>query len=130
MPPSVVIPELPYPDVREAVEWLCRAFGFKERLRIADHRAQLTFGNGSIIVTQGKESNASCSVMVRVEDIDRHFESAKQAGAKIISSPIDFPYGERQYTGEDPGGHDWIFSQTIADVDPSSWGGIFVEEKP
>jgi uncharacterized glyoxalase superfamily protein PhnB len=43
MPPSAVIPELPYPDVREATDWLCRAFGFKERLRIGDHRAQLTF---------------------------------------------------------------------------------------
>ena len=34
MPPAVIIPELSYPDVREAVEWLCRTFGFTERLRI------------------------------------------------------------------------------------------------
>ena len=39
MPPSVIIPELAYPDVREAVDWLCRSFGFVERLRIGDHRA-------------------------------------------------------------------------------------------
>lgn len=36
MPPSVVIPELPYRNVRDAVEWLCRVFRFVERLRIAD----------------------------------------------------------------------------------------------
>jgi uncharacterized glyoxalase superfamily protein PhnB len=38
MPPSILIPELAYPDVRQAVDWLCRCFGFVERLRIADHR--------------------------------------------------------------------------------------------
>jgi uncharacterized glyoxalase superfamily protein PhnB len=34
MPSSVIIPVLSYPDVREAVDWLCQAFGFVERLRI------------------------------------------------------------------------------------------------
>jgi uncharacterized glyoxalase superfamily protein PhnB len=32
-------------------------------------------------------------------------------------------YGERQYTVEDPGGHRWTFSQSVADVDPADWGG-------
>ena len=35
MPPGVIIPELPYPDVREAANWLCRSFGFTERLLLA-----------------------------------------------------------------------------------------------
>ena len=30
-PSSSVIPVLPYPDVTEASDWLCRAFGFAER---------------------------------------------------------------------------------------------------
>ncbi len=55
MPPGVIIPELPYPNVREAVDWLCETFGFTERLRIEDHRAQLQFGEGSLVVTQGRE---------------------------------------------------------------------------
>ncbi|HEY5187354.1 MAG TPA: hypothetical protein VIM19_21235 [Actinomycetes bacterium] len=29
-----MIPALIYPDVREAVAWLCSAFGFVERVRI------------------------------------------------------------------------------------------------
>jgi uncharacterized glyoxalase superfamily protein PhnB len=61
--------------------------------------------------------------MVRLADADRHHEHAKQAGARIISPPTDYPYGERQYTAEDLGGHRWTFSQTIADVDPQTWGG-------
>jgi uncharacterized glyoxalase superfamily protein PhnB len=129
MPSSVIIPELSYPDGRESVEWLCRTFGFKERLRIANHRAQLSFGEGSLVVThRGDRPNASFNIMVRVNDIDHHDEHANSAGAKIISPPADYPYGERQYTVEDPGGHRWTFSQTMRDVHPKSWGGILFED--
>jgi uncharacterized glyoxalase superfamily protein PhnB len=141
MPPGVIIPELAYVDVREAAAWLCRAFGFEERLRIGNHRAQLAFGEGSMIVTaQGAAPGASPdeaaasrsmptgvtshSVMVRVADVEGHYEQARQAGARIISPPADYPFGERQYTAEDLGGHRWTFSQTMADVDPESWGGM------
>ncbi len=41
-----------------------------------------------------------------------------------MTEPTDFPYGERQYTAEDPAGHQWTFSQTLADVAPEEWGGI------
>ena len=41
--------------------------------------------------------------------------------------PIDFEYGERQYTADDPAGHQWTFSETLADVDPETWGGTLLE---
>jgi uncharacterized glyoxalase superfamily protein PhnB len=63
------------------------------------------------------------SVLVRVEDVDRHHERARQHGARILQAPADYPYGERQYTAEDPAGHRWTFSETIADVAPETWGG-------
>jgi hypothetical protein len=51
IPRAQVIPVLIYPDVREAVEWLGAAFGFVERVRIGEnHRAQLRFGDGALIV--------------------------------------------------------------------------------
>lgn len=31
--------------------------------------------------------------------------------------------GERQYSAEDPAGHQWRFSETVADVAPEEWGG-------
>ncbi|MBK8900023.1 MAG: VOC family protein [Anaerolineaceae bacterium] len=126
MPTSAIIPELPYSDVREAADWLCRAFGFSERLRIGTHRAQLTFGSGSIVVTQGNASTTACAIMVRVDDVDSHYAHARQAGVPIINPPTDYPYGERQYTAQDLGGHRWTFSQTIADVDPATWGGVLL----
>ena len=50
------------------------------------------------------------SVLVRVEDADRHHRQAAGHGATIIQPPTDYPYGERQYTAEDLGGHRWTFS--------------------
>ena len=52
IPPSTVIPVLAYADVRGAVAWLGRAFGFTERLQIADHRSQLAFGDGALVVAE------------------------------------------------------------------------------
>jgi uncharacterized glyoxalase superfamily protein PhnB len=122
-----VIPELGYEDVREAVDWLCRAFGFRERLRIGDHRAQLVFGDGDGAVAVSDNGPAQGGVMVRVDDADRHHEQAVRNGARILSPPTDYPYGERQYTAEDLRGHRWTFSQSIADIDPADWGGTPVD---
>jgi hypothetical protein len=53
VPTATVIPVLAYTDVVEAADWLCSSFGFTVRLRIADHRAQLVYGEGAVIVTDG-----------------------------------------------------------------------------
>ncbi len=132
---SVVIPQLAYRDVGEAVSRLWSVFGFKERVRIGNHRAQLTFpGGGSLVVTEGAPQQSVATgghachrVMVRVSDVDSHHRHASQHGAKILSPPKDYPYGERQYSAVDLGGHRWDFSQSIADVDPASWGGELPE---
>ena len=133
VPSASVVPVLAYHDVAEAAEWLCRAFGFKLRLRIGAHRAQLVLGNGAVIVVgvdpaaRQRHDAASHQVHVRVENADAHHQRAKRSGARIVSAPADYPYGERQYTAEDLGGHRWTFSESIADVDPSAWGGSLVE---
>ena len=49
MPPGTIIPELIYGDLDAAVDWLCKTFGFKERLRIPSHRSQLVLGDASVI---------------------------------------------------------------------------------
>jgi len=124
MPASTVIPVLAYADVAEAVAWLCGAFGFEERWRAGSHRAQVRVGDGAVAVTGGggHELDAA-SVMVRVDDVDSHHARATAYGAAVGGPPEDFPYGERQYSAVDIGGHRWTFSQTIADVLPEDWGG-------
>jgi uncharacterized glyoxalase superfamily protein PhnB len=126
MPSATVIPQLTYEDVGEAIDWLCDKFGFTERWRAGDHRAQLSFGNGAVVVTEPRTSNvlpARQWVMARVEDADRHHDRARARGARILDPPKDYPYGERQYAAEDLGGHHWCFSQSIADLAPEEWGG-------
>ena len=131
MPAAQIIPELAYPDVGAAIEWLCNAFGFSLRLRIGDHRAQLEFGAGAVIIRSGSvpaAHDASHSVMVRVEHVDTHYAKAVAAGAKVSGTPTTYPYGERQYAAQDPSGHWWVFSQSVEDVAPSQWGGELVSK--
>lgn len=132
MPPGGVVPELGYSDARAAAAWLCDAFGFREHLRIGVHRVQLVLGDGAVVVTQrpaGVLTDAvSHGVMVRVADANGHHARAASRGARIVQPPTDHPYGERQYTAVDPGGHRWTFSQSIADVDPAAWGGVIVKD--
>ena len=128
MPPGTVIPELPYIDVRAAADWLCRAFGFSERLRIGDHRVQLRVGDAAIVVAQqATPAPGSGGIMVRVADVDAHHATAAAMGAQVLGAPADYPFGERQYSAVDLGGHRWTFSQSIADVDPAAWGGELIE---
>jgi hypothetical protein len=46
VPPSTVIPQVAYPDVRRAAAWLCDAFGFRVRLFVGNHRVQMHIGMG------------------------------------------------------------------------------------
>jgi uncharacterized glyoxalase superfamily protein PhnB len=52
-------------------------------------------------------------VIVRVEDARAHHERARVHGARILMEPTDMEFGERQYTAEDPAGHQWTFSEGI-----------------
>jgi uncharacterized glyoxalase superfamily protein PhnB len=129
MPPGAVIPELPYSDVLTAARWLCAAFGFRERLRIGTHRIQMLIGDGSIVVVERGADEAATTgrVMARVADVDAHHARAIAAGAAVVLAPTTYPFGERQYSAVDVGGHRWTFSQTVADIDPASWGGELVD---
>lgn len=133
-PFGVIVPVLEYPDVRGAVEWLCRAFGFSERLRVGNHRAQLRFGWESVVVSAAPAGAtvlpASHSLLVRVANVDAHHANSVRHGALVVSPPADQPYGEREYVADDLAGHRWTFSQTIANVDPAVWGGEVVVTQP
>jgi uncharacterized glyoxalase superfamily protein PhnB len=130
IPRATVIPVLTYADVNQAAAWLCVAFGFSVRLRIANHRVQLNVGDGAVIVREMRANELDAplgighSVTVRVEDADAHCNRARAHGALITQEPVTHPYGERQYNAVDFAGHSWTFSQSMADVDPADWGGV------
>jgi uncharacterized glyoxalase superfamily protein PhnB len=130
IPAATTVPVLTVADVPAAVAWLTEAFGFAERLRIGEgHRSQLEVPDGGAVIlaevrpdtrvpTSGSTSH---SVLVRVRDARAHFARSRDVGARILMEPTDFEYGERQYAAEDPFGHRWTFSETLADVDPAEW---------
>jgi uncharacterized glyoxalase superfamily protein PhnB len=124
MPSSTVIPQLAYPDVAQAAAWLSEVFGFTVRLRIADHRIQMNAGDGHIVVVEQPPGKAlKSSVMMRVADVDVHYARVVAKGVSAARKPETYPFGERQYSVADCGGHLWTFSQSLADVPPEDWGG-------
>ena len=135
-PSAAVVPILIYEDVAKAIDWLCGAFGFRERLRSADRagvvgHAQLVAGGGDIMIgraggpfTAPPDGHVHQYVLIAVDEVNRHFEHAKASGARIMQPPEDMPFGVRHYTAADLAGHWWTFSQNIADVHPSAWGAV------
>jgi len=127
IPGCTVIPELAYTDIGEAIDWLSDTFGFTLRIRIGDHRAQMNVGDGAVVLTERRGTDdhleRAHSVMVRVDNVDEHHARASARGAQIVRPPASHPFGERQYTVIDHGGHYWTFTQSVADVAPEDWGG-------
>jgi uncharacterized glyoxalase superfamily protein PhnB len=138
--PSVV-PMLSYADVRAAGDWLVRAFGFRETLRLVDDAGNvdhvtLSVGDGLVMLGcpsphyEGPRLHAEhCEhasrwretpyvvdgVYVLVEDVDAHAARAAAAGAVLLSEPGDTPHGDRTYRVEDLEGHRWMFAQPLGD---------------
>lgn len=113
-----IMPSLRYRDVASALPGLSEAFGLKEHLRWVDEdgfirHPEMRIEDGFIELSQGSEGYRNpkaigqvChSLVVFVEDLDGHFERARESGAVIIAEPEDKPWGLRQYTAEDLEGH-------------------------
>ena len=62
---------------------------------------------------QGKQANHG-GFVVRLPNVDEHFERVRAAGAKIESPPKDQDYGQREYGVSDPEGHRWWFATPIS----------------
>ncbi len=131
-----VIPMIAYENGVAALEWLTRAFGFRERDRMLGPDGSLSHGEmeageGVIMLATPtpdyvgpKRHREQCEparrwsavpyiidgVLVHVEDVDAHCERARRAGALILSEPEDTPFG-RHYRAEDVEGHRWMFVQ-------------------
>lgn len=134
-----VIPMISYENGVAAMEWLASAFGFQEttRLTMPDgtlSHGEMLAGDGLIMFAtptpdyqSPKHHRETCEqarrwsavpwiidgVLVFVNDLDRHFARAKEAGATILSEIEDGPPG-RRYRAEDLEGHRWFFFEKEA----------------
>jgi uncharacterized glyoxalase superfamily protein PhnB len=125
---ATIIPGMRYRNAPAAIEWLCTAFGFEKQLVVPGPsgtmaHAQLTFGNGMIMLGSGHDNEygrlikqpdeiggaQTQSAYVIVPDADAHCARAKAAGAEIVIDIKDESYGGRGYTCGDLEGHIWNF---------------------
>ena len=129
---------LSYEDVGTAIDWLGKAFGFREsNERYTDDEGRVTHAelelDGATVMLgwpgpmyrSPRHHALSCEearewlsppyvidgVLVLVDDVDAHLERARAAGAEILREPKDEPYG-RLYVAADPEGHRWMLMQS------------------
>jgi uncharacterized glyoxalase superfamily protein PhnB len=123
---QTVTPYLLYEDAGAAIDWLGKAFGFREKQRVegpngAIAHAELDVGDGSRVFLGGpgadyrspRKVGRTSLVYVYVEDVDAHHARAAAAGAEIAEEPHDEPYGDRRYAAEDAEGHVWYFATSL-----------------
>jgi len=126
-----ISPYLYYEDVAAALSFLARAFGLHERVRMAGPdgavgHAEMEFGNGVVMMgCPGPDyrnpkhlGGVTQSLYLYVDEVDKHFRRAVEAGAKIVSEPADQFYGDRNYAAEDPEGHLWYFAERVREMTP------------
>jgi uncharacterized glyoxalase superfamily protein PhnB len=130
-----VIPMLAYENGPAAMDWLGRAFGFRELdRRVEDGRlthGEMDTGGGVVMMATPslnyrgpKRHREECDVarswhdvpyiidgvMVYVDDVDAHFQRAKAGGATVLS-PVEGGGEGKRYRAEDLEGHRWMFMQ-------------------
>ena len=139
--PSTIIPGLRYRDAHAAIDFLCKAFGFKRHaVYEADDgsvmHAQLTYGGGMVMLgsvrkddslysrlsvqpdeIDGRETQCAC---VTVVDCRAHYEHAKASGARIVDEYEEKPYGGAGYAAADPEGHVWWFGSYDPWAEPAT----------
>lgn len=131
MKAKAIIPQLTYYNTKNAIEWLCSAFGFDKHLVITDEtgeisHVELILSNHVIMIgsadAEGELSNyikhpydtkgmvtQSPYIILDSESIKPHFERAKKQGAKILHELREENYGGIHYSCYDIEGHLWSF---------------------
>src|ERR1700677_3364423 len=101
-----ILTYIPYSEVAGALDWLARAFGFTEEMRMPapnggvhgempldGQRIMLGQRPGGRPASENESVPAAQGIFVYLADVDAHFERARAAGARIDKSPQDLPYG-------------------------------------
>jgi predicted enzyme related to lactoylglutathione lyase len=118
-PPNSVTPVLVYDDVRAAVEWLTPSLAspsVSELMTIGRSSPSATGRSSSrtrrmVAARNHRTPRSPTPSLVPVHDVDAHHRTVRGAGARVRSEPTDLPFGERQYSVVDPGGHLWTFTE-------------------
>jgi uncharacterized glyoxalase superfamily protein PhnB len=120
MPPTMYL-YLSYRDAATALRLLQEAFGFTVSVRWDDpdgtvQHAEALFGDGAVMMGTAEhaiapleDSSVGQGIYVYVEDVDAHFERAREGGARVVYPPEDTEWGTRRYRVLDAEGYEWSF---------------------
>src|SRR5438445_408294 len=120
---QTINPYLLYADAAAALDFLARAFGFEETMRMPRQdgsvgHAEMKLGDGRIMLGQPEREyrnpkrlgGATVLMYIYIDEVDAHCERARAAGARILSEP-EGHHERRSYRVEDPEGHRWMFGE-------------------
>ncbi|MDA0947382.1 MAG: VOC family protein [Planctomycetota bacterium] len=131
-----IVPYLLYADAPAAIEFLTRAFGFTERMRMPGPEGlvmhcELDMCGEIVMIASAMDSVGTkgprdlpafhAFALVYVDDVDAHHARAEAEGAEILTPPEDQFYGDRTYRARDCEGLMWTFAQHVRDVDPADF---------
>ncbi|MBC8073977.1 MAG: bleomycin resistance protein [Deltaproteobacteria bacterium] len=120
---------LVYSDIAKAHSFLVDVFGFSSGGLRRDDAGQVVHGEVSLggeaiwlhrvspdygLRGVAELGSATGMINVFVDDVDAHHARSVAAGAKIISAPINQPYGQREYGVADSEGRIWSFATRTA----------------
>ena len=71
---------------------------------------------GHDIHTPLEVGQSTCMLNVTVDDVDAHFERARDEGARIAMELNDTFWGDRRYEAYDREGHHWHFHEALSRV--------------
>jgi uncharacterized glyoxalase superfamily protein PhnB len=128
---TTVTPSITVKDAPKVIEFLKKAFGAVEHMRMPGPdgkimHAEIQIGNAIIMMNDEVMGSRSAQTLggspisfyVYFEDADAAFKKAISAGAKQTYALTDMFWGDRMGTLEDPFGHKWTIAQHIKDVTP------------
>jgi uncharacterized glyoxalase superfamily protein PhnB len=126
---STTITMLRYSDAEAAIAWLCKAFGFEAFLVVKGEtepvtHARLVLENSMVMLASigragvyeqrfrlpADVGGVTQATSIVVKDPGRIYQSAVQAGAKIVDEIKDFQFGGQSFSCEDVEGHLWVFT--------------------
>ena len=117
---------LVYDDIAAAHEYLVRVFGLAPGQLERDPDGQVVHGevragdqviwlhpSGQDYQSPGALGAVTGMTVVAVDDADTHHARSVAAGALIVETPVDQPYGVREYGARDPEGQLWYFHSPL-----------------
>jgi PhnB protein len=130
---AVLTPHLTIRGAAQALDFYKKAFGAKERMRMAAPggmigHAEMMIGDcafmladefpGCAAPSPATLNGTSASLYLYVKDVDSAFAKAVEAGATSVIAPTTMFYGDRVGSLKDPFGHLWSIATHVEDVSP------------